>query len=205
MAKEIVTMKPYDGPEVVHSNRNIRKLLNLARAGPADVFYDLGCGKGQLCIVAASEFHVKLAVGIERRKDRARKAKDLVKRLGLSRRIEILNEDYQDSDFAKATMAYNGLMEEEGDLEFYSNKLPLGCKLVTLQLPLVGVLPVKQDYPFYLMRKPFDRTKRAQTWVTSVLSKKASVEELIRELQGDPDYSTDIRSLKTMMKGRFTG
>lgn len=196
--------KSYDGPEIVHSNRNIRKLLNLANAGPRDVFYDLGCGRGRLCVIAASEFHVKHAVGIERRKDRARKAKKLVRSLGLSASIEIRNEDYQDSDLGDATVAYNGLMEERDDVEVYSDKLPIRCKLVTLQLPLVGVLPTGQDYPFYLMKKPFRKTRRAQKWVSSILSRNASVEDLVKELQEDPDYSTDIRSLRALFNYRFT-
>ncbi len=197
--------KSYDGPEVVHSNRNIRKLLNLARASTKDTFYDLGCGRGQLCIIAASEFHVKRAVGIECRRDRAKKAKQLVTNLGLASRIEIRQEDYRDSDLSDATIAYNGLMEEKIDFDFYSNSLSTGCKLVTLQLPLVGVVPSAQDYPFYVMRVPFRRTRNAQKWLSLVLSRdRTNLRSFIQELTDDPDYATDIRSLKALINARFT-
>ncbi len=46
-----------------------------------------------MCIIAASEFHVKQAVGIESRRDRAKKAKELMTSLGLESRIEIRQED----------------------------------------------------------------------------------------------------------------
>ncbi len=196
-------MREYIGPAVVHSNRNIRKMLSLAGASSRDVFYDLGCGRGQLCVIAASEFHVKRAVGIEKRRSRAEKARGCVRSLGLSGRIDIRNEDYCDSNLSDATIAYNGLVEQEGDLEFYSDTLKSGCRLVTLQLPLVGVIPDSQDYPFYLMRKPFRRTRSSATWISATLSKKSSTEEFVRELREDPDYRTDIRTLKSLMTRRF--
>lgn len=86
------------GPEDYQSNRHIRKLLRLAGATKGDVFYDLGCGVGQLCVVAVTEFGVRKAVGIEMHHGRAEKAAARVKELGLSDRIEIRNEDFMESD-----------------------------------------------------------------------------------------------------------
>ncbi|HYW83161.1 MAG TPA: class I SAM-dependent methyltransferase, partial [Spirochaetia bacterium] len=96
------------GPEEYQSNRHIRKLLTLARATKRDVFYDLGCGRGQLCVVAVKEFGVKKAVGIEMHAGRARKAAEYVEKLGLSDKIEIRNEDFMDSDIGDATVVYCG-------------------------------------------------------------------------------------------------
>jgi len=61
------------GPERYQSDRFIRKLLHLADARNTDIFYDLGCGIGQLCIVAVTEFDVRKAVGIESHRGRATK------------------------------------------------------------------------------------------------------------------------------------
>src|SRR5713226_3666818 len=82
------------GPEDYQSNRYIRKILRLAQASRRDVFYDLGCGRGQLCIIAVKEFGVKRAVGIEMHRGRAVKARRVVKTLGLSDKIDIRNEDF---------------------------------------------------------------------------------------------------------------
>src|SRR5437899_11659222 len=101
------------GPEDYQSNRHIRKILNLAQAFKGDVFYDLGCGRGQLCVVAVTEFGVKRAVGIELHRGRAEKAAANIERLGLSDRIEIRNEDIMDSDLSEATIAYCGTYESE--------------------------------------------------------------------------------------------
>ena len=196
-------MKTHLGPDIAKSNRNVRKLLQLAKASKSDVFYDLGCGRAQLCIIAVSEFHVKRAVGIERLKSRAKKAQRRVKSLGLSRRIEIRNEEFYDSDLLEATIAYNGLMEEQEDLGFYETSLERRCKLVTLSMPLVGVLPNSQDFPFYLMKTPFMKTQNVSLWVAAVLSHRSSLEEFYKEIDDDPDFWTDGRMLKGLMSRRF--
>jgi SAM-dependent methyltransferase len=191
------------GPEDYQSNRHIRKLLTLARASEKDVFYDLGCGRGQLCVVAVTEFGVKRAVGIEMHAGRARKAAEHVEGLGLSDRIEIRNEDFMDSDIGDATVVYCGHYEVEGDVERFEKELGEGSRLVTLFLPFVGVVPTAADYPFYSMELPFRRTKDVSLWVSKVLFRKATVEEMYRELDTDREYRYDKRELLRLMRKRF--
>jgi hypothetical protein len=191
------------GPEDYQSNRHIRKLLNLARATKGDVFYDLGCGRGQLCVVAVTEFGVKKAVGIEMHAGRAEKAAAYVEKLGLSDRIEIRNEDFMDSDIHDATIAYCGHYEMEEDVSHFGRELGAGSRFVTLFLPFVGVTPVAADYPFYLMEVPFRRTRDVSLWISKVLFQRATVKELYRELDTDREYRYDKRMFKQMMKERF--
>ena len=191
------------GPEEYQSNRHIRKLLRLARASKKDVFYDLGCGRGQLCVVAVTEFDVRKAVGIELHRGRAAKAAEYVKRLGLSDRIEIWTEDYMDSDLHQATIAYCGHTEVEEDIPHFERELAIGSRFVTLFLPFVGVVPSAVDYPFYFMDVPFKKTTDVSLWISGVLSKRASVDELYRELDSDREYRYDKRVFKKLMKQRF--
>jgi hypothetical protein len=191
------------GPEDYQSNRHIRKLLMLARATKKDVFYDLGCGRGQLCVVAVTEFGVKKAVGIEMHAGRARKAAERVERLGLSDRIEIRNEDFTDSDISDATVVYCGHYEVEGDLARFEEELGQGSRLVTLFLPLLGVVPTSADYPFYSMELPFRKTQDVSLWISRVLFRKATVEEMYRELDTDREYRYDKRAFKQLMRKRF--
>ena len=136
------------GPEDYQSNRHIRKILNLAQAFKGDVFYDLGCGRGQLCVVAVAEFGVKRAVGIELHRGRAAKAAERIQEMGLTGRIEIRNEDFMESDLHDATIVYCGLGEVDEDVALFGRKLKTGCKIVSLFLPFVGILPAAADYPF---------------------------------------------------------
>jgi predicted RNA methylase len=191
------------GPEDYQSNRHIRKILQLARASPKDIFYDLGCGKGQLCVVAVAEYGVKRAVGIELHKGRAAKAAEHIQELGLTDRIEIRNEDFMESDLYDATIVYSGLSETEEDIAYFEKKVRTGCRIVTLFLPFVGVLPEAADYPFYLMKIPFRKTKDVSLWTSKVLFRKATAGELYHELDSDREYRYDKRAFKQMMKERF--
>jgi mycolic acid cyclopropane synthetase len=191
------------GPEDYQSNRHIRKILRLAGASPKDVFYDLGCGRGQLCVVAVSEFGVKRAVGIEMHRGRAAKAAKHIRKLGLADRIEIRNEDFMESDLSDATIVYSGLSEIEEDLTYFEHRVPSSCRIVTLFLPFVGVLPEAADYPFYLMSVPFRKTSDVSLWTSRVLFRKATVEELYCELDTDREYRYDKRAFKRMMHKRF--
>ncbi|MGD0319956.1 MAG: class I SAM-dependent methyltransferase [Nitrososphaerales archaeon] len=191
------------GPEDYQSNRHIRKILQLARASTKDIFYDLGCGKGQLCIVAVAEFGVKRAVGIEMHRGRAAKAARRVHELGMADRIEIRNEDFMESDLYDATIVYSGLSETEEDIAYFERGVKAGCRIVTLFLPFVGVLPEAVDYPFYLMKVPFRKTEDVSLWTSEVLFRKATAGELYRELDSDREYRYDKRAFKQMMKERF--
>ncbi len=192
------------GPEDYQSNRHIRKLLSLARATKRDVFYDLGCGRGQLCAVAVTEFGVKRAVGIELHKGRAAKAAAYVEKLGLSDRIEIRNEDFIDSDLRDATIVYCGQYEMEEDVAHFGSELRAGARFVTLFLPFIGVVPTAADYPFYIMELPFKETRDVSLWISKVLFRRATVDELYRELDTDREYRYDKRTFKRIMKERFT-
>jgi SAM-dependent methyltransferase len=192
------------GPEDYQSNRHIRKLLRLARASEEDVFYDLGCGRGQLCIVAVTELGVKRAVGIELHKGRAAKAARRAKELGLADRIEIRNEDFMSSDLHDATVVYQGLAEIEEDVEHFERELPPGCRFVSLFLPLVGVLPTAADYPFYVSEVPFKKTEDVSLWISKTLFRRATIDELYEELDTDREYRYDKRIFGRMMKKRFS-
>jgi SAM-dependent methyltransferase len=192
------------GPEDYQSNRHIRKLLTLARTTKRDVFYDLGCGRGQLCVIAVTEFGVKKAVGIEMHAGRARKAAEHVDSLGLSGRIEIRNEDFMDSDISDATVVYCGHYEMEGDVARFESELTPGSRFVTLFLPFVGVLPTSADYPFYSMEMPFRKTRDISLWISKVLFRKASVDDLYLELDTDREYRYDKREFRKLMKSRFS-
>ncbi len=191
------------GPEDYQSNRHIRKLLTLARATERDVFCDLGCGRGQLCVVAVTEFGVKRAVGIEMHAGRAAKAAAIVEKLGLSDRIEIRNEDFMDSDIHDATVVYCGTYEMEEDVGHFGRELPAGSRFVTLFLPFVGVLPTAYDYPFYSMEVPFRTTTDLGLWISKVLFRDATLEQLSHELDTDREYRYDKRAFGQLVKKRF--
>jgi len=146
---------------------------------------------------------VKRAVGIELHRGRAAKAAERIQEMGLTDRIEIRNEDFMESDLHDATIVYCGLGEVDEDVALFGRKLKTGCKIVSLFLPFVGILPAAADYPFYLMKVPFRKTKDVSLWTSKVLFTDDSVEELYQELDTDREYRYDKRTFKRMMKKRF--
>jgi len=146
---------------------------------------------------------VKRAVGIELHRGRAAKAAERIQELGLTDRIEIRNEDFMESDLHDATIVYCGLGEVDEDVALFERKLKTGCRIVSLFLPFVGILPAATDYPFYLMKVPFRKTKDVSLWTSKVLFTDASVEELYQELDTDREYRYDKRTFKRTMKDRF--
>ncbi|HDJ83960.1 MAG TPA: class I SAM-dependent methyltransferase [Desulfurococcaceae archaeon] len=81
-----------------------RKMLELAGAGANDIVYDLGAGDGRIVIIAAREFNVKKAIGIEIRSDLVREAKRKIKELNLEDRVEIKQEDMFKAKIGDATI-----------------------------------------------------------------------------------------------------
>jgi trans-aconitate methyltransferase len=83
-------------PEVVEA------MLRLARVGPQDVVYDLGCGDGRIVVAAAQRFGAR-GVGIDIDPRRVAEAKENVRRAGVEGRVEIRQGDLFEADVRDAT------------------------------------------------------------------------------------------------------
>ena len=80
----------------------VHKMLKMAKVGPGDVVYDLGCGDGRMVIAAARKYGAR-AVGIEIDPLRYAWCRMLVAVLGLRDRVRIVFGDFykqslQDAD-----------------------------------------------------------------------------------------------------------
>jgi len=82
----------------------VRRMLKIARVGPGDVVYDLGCGDGRILITAVKEFGADRAVGYEVREDLCGVALAGIERQGLQCRVKLVNEDLFDVDLYEATV-----------------------------------------------------------------------------------------------------
>ncbi len=95
---------PFRVPYVPTPEHVVRRMLELANVGPDDVVFDLGCGDGRILIIAAKEFGVKKAIGIEIRPDLVEKARKRVAEEGLEGRVKIYEGDFMDFDISEATV-----------------------------------------------------------------------------------------------------
>jgi ribosomal protein L11 methylase PrmA len=190
-------------------DRHKRKMLKLATLAPSDVFYDLGCGDASILILAVKEFNVEKAIGFEASPYRAKIARMRVKKEQLDNRISIVQKDMYKADLIKADVIFHMHNEVEGDMKMlYNQKLRKGSKLIKHDLPLIGYLPDKVDYPFYRMTFPLRKAKSRKQWASVVLGKKnALVSDVWHEIyhyEFTKGYDEqDIGKLKRILSSRL--
>ena len=124
----------------------VRKMLELAKVGPGDVVYDLGCGDGRILIAAVKEFGAKKAIGIERREDLIKEAKRKIEEEGLSDRIEIIPGDMFEVPIKDATVVTLFLLPSVNDLlkPKLLRELKSGVRIVSHEFRISGWKPIAE-------------------------------------------------------------
>ena len=78
-------------------------MLTLAKVGPRDVVYDLGCGDGRIVIAAAQKFGAR-GVGVDIDANLINQAEANAKAAGVDRRVKFLVQDAMTVDVSDATV-----------------------------------------------------------------------------------------------------
>ena len=82
----------------------VEEMLKLARVGPNDVLYDLGCGDGRVAVTAVKKFGARRAVGIDIDPIRIAESKDNAIIGGVTDRVTFRNEDLFEADISEASV-----------------------------------------------------------------------------------------------------
>jgi SAM-dependent methyltransferase len=82
----------------------VREMLSIARAGPSDVVYDLGCGDGRVLFTAVKEFNVSRAVGYDLDQEMVDLVEKKVREEGLINRISAIQANFMEADMGEATI-----------------------------------------------------------------------------------------------------
>jgi len=78
-------------------------MLALAKVGPSDIVYDLGCGDGRI-VIAAARLHGTRGVGIDIDPARISDANENARREGLTGLVSFRAEDALATDVSEATV-----------------------------------------------------------------------------------------------------
>lgn len=188
-------------PEVT-KKKELWKILDLVNASPNDVFCDLGCGHGKLCIWASKK--VKHAIGTESDRRRYRIAKRKT-RENKSKNITILNEDYRYPrtlrKLRNCTILYCTNGEGLGFYKKIEEVVGSGAYFVTYYIPPYPIKPEFHDDWIYVMRTPFKVAKNKEEWVRA-LGKGKSLTHLKKRIsRGFTDYKEKILELKEEVAG----
>ncbi|MDX1374605.1 MAG: class I SAM-dependent methyltransferase [Burkholderiales bacterium] len=103
-----------DVPYVSTPHAVVDAMLELARVGPTDVVYDLGCGDGRFVIAAAAEFGAR-GVGVDIDPARIAEANAAAEREGVAGRVRFVRGNLFDVDLSPATVVTLFLLPELND------------------------------------------------------------------------------------------
>lgn len=89
----------------------VDRMLDVARVGPGDVVYDLGCGDGRMVIAAAKKFGTR-GVGVDLDPRRIREARANAKAAGVEHLVKFEVGDMFETDIGEATVVMLYLLPE---------------------------------------------------------------------------------------------
>ncbi len=130
-------------PYVPTPERVVRYMLKVAGAGPNDIVYDLGCGDGRILVIAAKEFNVRRAIGVELREDKVMEARANIYKAGVSHRTMIIHGDMFQVDISKATIVTLFLLTSVNEKlkPKLEKELTLGTRVVSHEFRIPGWTP----------------------------------------------------------------
>jgi len=132
----------YDVPWVPTRYELIKHIMRIARVGPGDIFYDLGCGDGRIVIEAAKRG--AKAVCIEIREDLLQQAKENARKACVYQRIRFIHGDFFKIDLSDATIVYMYLLTRVNEKlrPKLQQELSVGTRIVTLDFAIPKWRPV---------------------------------------------------------------
>jgi SAM-dependent methyltransferase len=123
-------------PEVV-----VDRMLELARVGPNDVVYDLGCGDGRI-VAAAAARHGARAVGYDIDPVRVAEARHTIARYGVEKLVQIEQRDIFTLDLSAASVVALYLLPELNvRLLPQLERMKPGSRIVSHDFDIAGVVP----------------------------------------------------------------
>jgi SAM-dependent methyltransferase len=119
----------------------VDRMLELARVGPNDVVYDLGCGDGRI-VAAAAARHGARAIGYDIDPVRVAEARHTIARYGVERLVQIEQRDIFTLDLSAASVVALYLLPELNvRLLPQLERMKPGSRIVSHDFDIAGVVP----------------------------------------------------------------
>ncbi len=117
-------------------------IMNLAKVGPNDVLYDLGCGDGRVVVEAA--LRGARSVCVEVNKELISRAEERARKLGVMDKVNFINDDFFNVELKNATVIYMYLLTSVNKMlkPKLSREIRIGTRVVTLDFEIPGWKPV---------------------------------------------------------------
>src|SRR5688572_22214584 len=146
----------------------VDRMLELARVGPNDVVYDLGCGDGRI-VAAAAARHGARAIGYDIDPVRVAEARHTIARHGVEQLVQIEQRDIFTLDLGAASVVALYLLPELNvRLLPQLERMKPGSRIVSHDFGIAGVVPLQElalrpdpagpQHDIYLFETPLRRT-----------------------------------------------
>jgi len=160
-----------NGEDVELSDETLREIFRFVNLTKNDIFYHLGCGKGNSIIIALEEFTVKKAIGIDNNKEKISQGQELLQKKhitnGSFRHQDITISDINDASVILFWFSDEKIIEEM--IPKFQNLKP-GCKIITIWGPLTGYMPDKIDFPYILNVVPFKKAESLRDQMLAIFN-----------------------------------
>lgn len=115
----------------------VDRMLKLAKVGPNDVVYDLGCGDGRIVIAAAEKFGAR-GVGVDINPRLIADANAAAKAAGVASRVEFFLQDAMTVDLTDATVVTLYLLSASNVRlrPVLTRQLRSGARIVAHEFPI---------------------------------------------------------------------
>lgn len=115
----------------------VERMLTLAKVGPDDIVYDLGCGDGRIVIAAAQKFGAR-GVGVDIDANLINEAERQAKAAGVERRVRFHIQDALTVDVSDATVVTLYLLSASNVKlrPILTKQLRKGARIVSHSFPI---------------------------------------------------------------------
>ena len=150
------------------------KIFDFAEMTSNDIFYDLGCGYGTVCIAAAENYNLRKNIGIEARIENFLEATNRVLEKDMDKNIILKNKFIENVDFSDATLVYYTIKPNLHHILHLLKMIQNNCRIITPKIPLPSIIPTKNikinNLNFYLTKGPLEKSKAKsiEEWVKYV-------------------------------------
>lgn len=184
------------------TRKELLDAFKLVDVSNEDVFCDLGCGHGKICVWASKE--VKFCFGVEEKTPFFNESKRNVRK-SKKTNIKLLKEDYTDAKTLRklknCTVFYCTNGETWGFYKRFENLMNKDTWFISLYFP---PYPIKVDRHrgwMFAMKTPFKIARNRNEWLRSI-TKSRSIKSMKIKIRADyKDYKDRIKELDDWIEG----
>jgi len=125
----------------------VKKMLEIAEAGPGDTIIDLGCGDGRILMMAVEEFGVDHAIGYELNNHLVETALNKIYDKDLGDKIEVNRSNFMEADLSQATVI-TLYLTTTGNAKLrpkFIAELQKGTRIVSHDFPIIEWVTTTED------------------------------------------------------------